>query len=287
MKSNNNIDLKLLFLIVIALIFLSTNSILCRMALITQQIDAVSFTFFRIVSGAIFLLVVYFYKYKKLDLNTKTSWISSFMLFLYAITFSFSYENMPAGIGTLILFAVVQLTMIFVALFYKEKLTLNKIIGILLAFCGLVYLLYPKEEFNLSFEHTLFMIISGIAWGFYTILGKKSNDAFSNTKDNFIKASILITLFMLLFIKNLTFDHYTLFLAIFSGVITSALGYVIWYLILPKIEILTASVLQLFTPVIAIILSILFLNEVLSLELIISSFVILFGIFVAILRKRI
>ena len=89
MKSNNNIDLKLLFLIVIALISLSTNSILCRLALISQQIDAVSFTFFRIVSGAIFLLVVYFYKYKKLDLNTKTSWISAFMLFCMPLLFHF------------------------------------------------------------------------------------------------------------------------------------------------------------------------------------------------------
>ncbi len=286
MKCDNYIDLKLSFFVIIALIFLSTNSILCRMALITQQIDAISFTLFRIVSGAIFLLLAYFYKYRKLDLNLKTSWLSAFMLFLYAIAFSFSYENMQAGIGTLILFAVVQLTMIFVALFYKEKLTLNKIIGITIAFCGLVYLLYPKEDFSLSYEHTFFMIISGIAWGFYTILGKKSNDAFINTKENFLKASVFIALFALIFVENLTFNSYTLFLAISSGVVTSALGYVIWYLVLPKIEILTASVLQLFTPIIAIILSILFLNEVLNFELIVSSFVILFGIFIAIATKR-
>ena len=57
---------------------------------------------------------------------------------------------MFAGIGTLILFTVVQLSMILIAIFYKEKLTVNKIVGISLAFVGLVYLLYPKEDFSIS-----------------------------------------------------------------------------------------------------------------------------------------
>ena len=60
---------------------------------------------------------------------------------------------MAAGIGTLILFAVVQLTMIILALFLNEKLTLKKFIGITIAFGGLVYLLYPKDDFTISYFH--------------------------------------------------------------------------------------------------------------------------------------
>ena len=283
---NKSLDIKLTFLTFLALFSLSSNPVLCRMAMVTNQIDAVSFTFFRILSGAVFLLLIYFYKTKKFDLNLRNNYLAPFMLFLYAITFSFSYENMEAGIGTLILFAVVQLTMIFMAFKHKESLTLQKVFGIVLAFAGLAYLLYPKEDFSLSFFHSFLMIISGVAWAFYTLLGKKSINAFSSTKDNFFKASLMALVFMIFYFNHLTFDSYTLFLAVFSGVVTSALGYIIWYMVLPKMDILTAGVLQLLSPVIAIILGILVLNEKLSIELFTSTFIILFGIFITLFKKK-
>ena len=281
------IDLKLFVLICVALLFLSANSILARMAIVTQNIDAFTFTFLRIISGSILLFIIYFYRKKRVDISLKKNWISGFMLFLYAICFSYSYINMLAGIGTLILFAVVQLSMIFIALFYKEKMSLNKIIGIFVAFIGLVYLLYPKEDFTISYFHTFLMVISGTAWGVYSVLGKSSTSAIFNTTDNFFKASIFTLIFMLMFISEVHLDLYTFCLAITSGAITSALGYLLWYEILPKIEIITASVLQLLVPIIAIFLSILFLDESLTLELIVSTILILVGIFIALKRKRV
>ncbi|MDY3205382.1 MAG: DMT family transporter [Arcobacter sp.] len=278
--------MQIFILISISLLFLSANSILCKMAISTQNIDAYSFTFLRIFSGAIFLLLIYFYKNKNLKLNLKTNWLSSFMLFLYAICFSYSFMNLYAGIGTLILFAVVQLSMILIALFYKEKLSLHKIIGVLIAFAGLGYLLYPKEEFVISLFHARLMIIAGIAWGVYSVLGKKSTNATFNTTDNFFKASIFTLIFGVLFVDFLKVDVYTFLLAITSGMITSALGYLIWYEVLPKIEIFTASILQLLVPIIAIFLSLIILDEKLSFELIVSTFIILFGILIALYKKR-
>ena len=275
------LDFRFISLVFISLLFLSANSILCRMAISTQNIDAFSFTILRIFSGTILLLIIYFYKNRTLNFDMKKNWLSSFMLFLYAICFSYSYINMFAGIGTLILFAVVQLSMILIALFYREKLTINKILGIIVAFSGLVFLLYPKEDFSLSFFHTFLMIISGIAWAIYSVIGKSSTNALLNTTDNFFKATIFAIIFMLFFINEFKFDLYTSFLAILSGSITSGLGYLIWYEVLPKIQITTASVLQLIVPILAIFLSVIILDEKFSLELAISTFIILFGIFLA------
>lgn len=285
MKSEKFIDLKLFIFIFIALLFLSANSILARVAISTQNIDAFTFTFLRIFSGAILLLIIYFYKNKNLKLNFKKNWLSSFMLFLYAICFSYSFINMYAGIGTLILFAVVQLSMILIALFYKEKLTSNKIFGVLIAFSGLVYLLYPKEDFSISFFHAFLMIIAGISWGVYSVIGKKSTNATYNTTDNFLKASIFTIIFGVLFVDFFKVDLFTFFIAITSGMITSALGYLIWYEVLPKIEIFTASILQLLVPIIAIFLSLIILDEKVSFELIVSTFIILLGIFIALKKK--
>ena len=131
------LDFRFIILVFISLLFLSANSILCRMAISTQNIDAFSFTILRIFSGTILLLIIYFYKNRTLNFDMKKNWLSSFMLFLYAICFSYSYVNMFAGIGTLILFAVVQLSMILIAIFYKESFSINKILGIIVAFAGL------------------------------------------------------------------------------------------------------------------------------------------------------
>ena len=283
-------DLKLIGLIFIVLIFFASNSILARMAIFTQNIDAFSFTFLRIISAMFVLLFIYFYKNKKIKIDFRNNYISGFMFFLYAICFSYSYINMAAGIGTLILFAVVQLTMIILALFLNEKLTLNKIIGITIAFGGLIYLLYPKDDFTISYFHAFLMFLSAIGWAIFSVLGKKSNNATLNATDSFVKAfifTIFFAIFYLFFFENsLKIDFPTFIIAITSGSLTTAFGVFIWYSILPNIEIMTASIIQLIVPIIAIILSIVFLNETFTFELFISTIIILLGIFIALYKKR-
>lgn len=277
----------LLTLTILALIFLSANSILAKAALVNHFIDAYSFTFFRILSGAVTLLVLIYIKEQRINISKNKNWLSSFMLFLYAITFSYAYLSLEAGLGTLLLFGVVQLTMIITALFKKERINLQKIIGITLAFSGLIYLLFPNEEFTLSLFHCFLMIISGMAWAIYTVLGKKSKDALLNTTDNFVKATLFVLLFYLFFINSTSLSLEGIGLAIISGSITSSIGYVIWYQVLPHIQIVTASIIQLIVPVIAIFLSVLFLNEQLTSTLIISSATILSGILIAVLKGKV
>ncbi|WP_418185220.1 DMT family transporter [Aliarcobacter vitoriensis] len=284
-----NFDLKLVVLIFIVLLFFASNSILARMAISTQNIDAFTFTFLRIISAMFVLLVIYFYKNKNLKIGLKSNYLSGFMFFLYSICFSYSYINMLAGVGTLILFAVVQLTMIILALFFNEKLTLNKIIGITIAFVGLVYLLYPKSDFTISYFHTFLMFLSGFGWAVFSVLGKKSKNATLNATDSFFKAfifTIIFAIFYLYFFENsLKIDFPTFIMATTSGSITTAFGVFLWYTVLPKMQIMTASIVQLIVPIMAIFLSIVFLNETLTFELFLSTIIILLGIFIALYKK--
>ena len=275
---------QLLFFIILTLFFFATSSIFCRMALIDQAIDAYSFTFFRLFFGVITLILLLWYKEKKLQLHFKNNWKSASMLFIYAICFSYAYINLDAGLGALILFAIVQLTLIVTALIQKEHITLQKLLGIGLAFSGLVYLLYPKESFSLSLEHVTLMVISGLAWGFYTILGKKTTHALYHTTDNFFKA-MLLSIPLFFFVEEFVITPYGLILAFLSGGITSSLGYVLWYTILPQIPITTSGVIQLIVPVISIFLGIILLGEILSTTLLLSTVVILFGILLCIYKS--
>ncbi|MDC0932433.1 DMT family transporter [Arcobacteraceae bacterium] len=282
-KPNKNI----LVLIIVSVLFLALNSILCKTALIEESIDPYSFTFFRLFSAMIMLIILVYYKHKKIIFHTKKNWTSSFMLFLYAITFSYAYMNIDAGFGTLLLFGIVQTVMIASSIYYKERLTITKAFGILLSTFGLVYMLYPQENFEVSTVHALFMIVSGFSWAIYTILGKSSTDSLGNTADNFIKATLFITIFYFIFtLDTIHFNSKGLLLAIISGSITSAIGYIIWYQILPNIKIVTASVIQLFVPIIAIILSVIFLDEALSMDLFLSTILVLSGIILTIYSKK-
>jgi drug/metabolite transporter (DMT)-like permease len=134
------------------------------------------------------------------------------------------------------------------------------------------------------------MFLAGIGWAIFSVLGKKSNNATLNATDSFVKAfifTILFAIFYLFFFGNsLKIDFYTFILSTLSGSITTAFGVFIWYAILPKIQIMTASIVQLIVPIIAIVLSIVFLNELFTFELFISTVTILLGIFIALYKKR-
>ncbi|WP_320035585.1 DMT family transporter [Halarcobacter sp.] len=278
--------IKLFFLIILTLFFFSTSSLLARAALLDNNIDAYSFTFFRLLFGTITLFIIFFFKNKTIDLKLKNNWFSSSFLFIYAMTFSYAYINLDAGIGTLILFAVVQLLIMLVALIKKETITKQKLLGLCFAFVGLIYLLLPDEKLNISIFHSMLMIISGLAWALYTILGKNTKTALIHTSDNFLKATFISIVFYLIFIDNINFNFYGVFLAFLSGGITSSIGYLMWYYILPKITMVTSGIVQLIVPPLSIFLSVLILDELFTFKLFLSTDLILFGIAIAILNSK-
>ena len=129
------------------------------------------------------------------------------------------------------------------------------------------------------------MIIAGIAWAFYTILGKNSKDPIHHSADNFFKTIFFLIIVFLFFIDDIQITYYGIFLAILSGGIASGLGYALWYYILKNMNLITASIVQLLVPIIAIFLGILFLDEKLTFTLTISSIFILGGIYLTIYKK--
>ena len=74
-------------------------------------------------------------------------------------------------------------------------------------------------------------------------------------------------------------------LAILSGAIMSGLGYAIWYSALTNLSITQASTLQLIVPIIAAFGGVIFLNELITTKLVISSALVLGGVLVVTLSK--
>ncbi|MAC48483.1 MAG: EamA family transporter [Oceanospirillum sp.] len=313
--------LKAALLTCLALTALAANSVLCRLALGDGSVDAISFTLIRLGSGIVMLLLVACWFLKRqtssvdtsvtgpvviasseasanhhADSNTssgsnsnlfallssKGSLKAASMLFLYAIAFSIAYLDLDTGTGALILFGAVQLTMIIVGLLSGQKLHTIEWAGVIIAFVGFIYLVLPGLT-TPSLIGFILMTLAGIAWGFYTLMGRGSENPMLDTAANFMRTwPMLLVLTLWLLWQGADISTQGFMLAVTSGAITSGLGYIIWYAVLKYYSATQAAVLQLSVPVIAAFGGVLFVAEGISLNLLLSSLMILGGILLVI-----
>ena len=168
-------SLQTILLTTLAMIAFASNSLLNRLALGQESIDAISYTTVRLISGAVMLLIIASLQRKNNEAILRGNWSSAAFLFLYAITFSFAYLSLSTGTGALILFGSVQITMIVVALRSGERPSPLEWIGLFLALGGLVYLVFPGLTAPSPLGSAL-MTIAGISWGFYTLRGRGSQN---------------------------------------------------------------------------------------------------------------
>jgi drug/metabolite transporter (DMT)-like permease len=278
--------MKTFLLTTFALLCFAFNSILCRIALKSGEIDAPGFTAIRLISGVVILLIIFQFFGKK-DVETQRgSWLSAICLFTYAICFSFAYIELTTATGALILFGSVQMTMIAAALFKGERPQILEWIGLIFAFGGLVYLVFPGLSAPPIFSSAL-MISAGIAWGFYTLRGKGSKNPLAETMGNFLRSVPLVVLISLPFLSQIHLSNKGILLAILSGAIASGVGYSVWYAALKYHTATRAAILQLSVPAIASIGGVIFLSEIISTRLIFASLSILGGIGLAIFGQKV
>ncbi len=276
---------KIIFYTIFALVAFAFNSILCRLALGTEAIDAVSFTTIRLISGAITLLIISLILNKNKPDLKQGNWLSASFLFGYAICFSLAYLKLTAATGALILFGSVQLTMICVALIKGERPNFFEWFGLIFAFSGLVYLVFPSLSAPPIF-YSFLMMSAGIAWGFYTLQGKKTENPLADTTGNFIRTVPMILLLATPFFGQIQLSSKGIILAILSGAIASGIGYSVWYAVLKYHTATRAAILQLSVPAIAAIGGMVFLSEIFSVRLLLASSLILGGIGLAIFGKQ-
>jgi len=264
-----------------AMVAFASNSLLNRFALGQDAIDAASYTTIRLTSGAVMLFMIASLQRKKGRNILRGSWISAAFLFLYAITFSIAYLSLTTGTGALILFGSVQVTMIVAALRGGERPHVMEWIGLFLALGGLVYLVFPGLTAPSPLGSAL-MIVAGIAWGFYSIRGRGSQNPLGDTAGNFVYSVPMVLIALLFSFKNIAISSSGVMYAVLSGALASGVGYVIWYAALRGLTTTRAATVQLSVPVIAAWGGVVFLSENVSVRLLIAGVLILGGIAMAV-----
>ncbi len=275
-----------LLLTALAMLAFAANSLLGRAALLDDGMDPASFTYLRLISGAFTLVIIHFLSRGQARelFHARFIAFSGSALFLYAVCFSYAYTDIEAGMGALLLFGAVQLSMIGFYLMQGNTLFRWEWLGIVLASAGFVLLLLPSAH-SPNILASLLMILSGVSWAVFTLLGKQASSARVGITQGFVGASIIALLASPWMFTYSGVSVSGTMLALTSGVITSALGYVIWYHAVARLTVLQASISQLSVPMLALWLGSLWLGESISMFLVLISAMILGGIALVFLTK--
>jgi drug/metabolite transporter (DMT)-like permease len=250
------------------------------LALRQSHIDPVSFTSVRLLAGALTLWVLV----RASRRGTGTiggNWLSAAALLGYAIPFSLAYVGLTAGTGALLLFGAVQVVMLAAGFLAGERANRWVVLGWLLAIAGLTWLLLPGISAPPT-RDAAFMLTAGVAWGIYSLRGRRSADAVADTAGNFLRSVPGALLISGLLHAQRTADLQGVALAALSGSVASGLGYAAWYTALPSLGAIAAANAQLSVPVVTALAGVVLFNEPITARLVISSVLVLAGTAIAV-----
>jgi drug/metabolite transporter (DMT)-like permease len=266
-----------------ALVAFASNSVLCRLALRRGLADAATFTGVRLASGALVLSLIL--AATRVGKRPAGNWRSATALFAYAAPFSFAYLRLAAGTGALILFGAVQATMIGRDLLRGARPGPYESAGLALAVGGLIALTAPGLAAPDPLG-ALLMVVAGMAWGAYSLMGRGVSDPLAATTGNFLRSVVFAVPLVLCAFPTWNLGSSGVALAAASGALASGVGYAVWYAALRGLTATRAAIVQLLVPVLAAGAGVVVLGESVSLRLVLSAAVIFVGVGLAMLGPK-
>ncbi|WEK05366.1 MAG: DMT family transporter [Candidatus Devosia phytovorans] len=265
-----------------AMVAFAANSVLARLALGSGEINAMSYTGWRLLAGAVVLAALLGMPGQRGPRAAKGvggSWWGAGCLLGYALAFSIAYVMLGAASGAIILFASVQIGMLAWAVLQGDRPGWLEWSGIGVAFAAFVGLVLPGAVAPPALGSGL-MLLAGLCWAGYSLLGKGSQAPLQDTAGNFIRclpAAVLLLILGLPQAVTATGVGY----AVVSGGLASGLGYAVWYAVLPRLPGSSPASIQLSVPAIAAAGGVVFLGEHMSGRLLTCSAGIICGLALA------
>jgi drug/metabolite transporter (DMT)-like permease len=260
---------------VAALVCFAANSLLTRGALGHGLLDAPTFTIVRLATGALMLAILL--RARRAPPTQSGTWISALALAGYAVAFTLAYTRISAGVGALLLFGAVQVTMIATGLVLGERPLARDWLGLLLAIGGLAWMTSPGAA-GVDAAGAALMIVAGASWGAYSIIGRGSRDPLAATAGNFWRGTILGAVTLGVLVDTGSFTWTGTLLAASSGAIASGVGYTFWYSALPALTAWRAALVQLPVPVLTALAAIPILGETFTTRLLVATTLVCGGV---------
>ena len=266
-----------------ALIGFAANSLLTRGALGHDWSDAPAFTIIRLATGAATLALLV--RARHTPSAEHGRWMSALALAGYAVAFTLAYTRIGAGIGALLLFGAVQVTMISTGLLRGERPLGRDWLSVALASAGLVWLTLPGTTAP-NITGALLMLAAGACWGAYSLAGRTSRDPLAATSGNFWRATLLGTAALAFLVDTSSLTWRGALLAAVSGSLASGVGYTLWYAALPSLSAWRAALLQLSVPVITALGASFLLAEAIPSRLLVAGVLVFAGVLLSLPSGR-
>lgn len=261
---------------------------------VAKDVGPFSAAFFRFAIASSFLTLIVWRIDGKLILPKKKQMVPVILLgltgvFTYNVFFFKGLKLINAGRASIIIANNPIFIAILSAYFFKEKLNLIKVIGIIISVTGAIIVI-SKGNLNEIVQGNIgrgeiFIFCSVLSWVVYSLIGKVVMADLSPISSVFY--SCVIGTFFLFFpacfegIFN-NFHHYpiTAWLGIFYlGIFGTVVGFVWYYEGIKKIGPTKASLFINFVPVSAVILAFMILDEPITLSLFIGTILVCAGVY--------
>jgi len=221
------------------------------------------------------------------------------MMGFTGVTLSFVFENYglqytSASNASLIISTVPIFTLIFNAFVLKEKISKMIVFGIILSFIGIYFLLFGFSlKMNFNFKGDIIMFFASFSWVAYTYFTKTKMhySVLTITKYLSLYGLILFIPFMIIewiVSKGITIQMSGIGLIslLYLGIICSALAYLLWNTALRDGDSKRVNSFIYLIPIFSIIAESLYYKKMPSLNIFISSFLIISGLFIAHIKVK-
>ena len=280
-------------LTIFALIFLAVvfwgNSFIATKLLLTE-IEPVTIIVLRLVIASVVLSAYALVTKKSFSIKLKShlyilllAAVASFHLWIQVTGLKFTTaSNTGWIIGTAPVFIAV-----LGIIFFREKITLIQILGIVLALSGLILLISKGDVTSIDFISTkgdLLVLASAFTWGVYSTINKKISLSFSPTMTIlylFIFMAIFIVPFNLTQEKINSIIHLSFngwLMVSFLGIFCSGVAYSIWSYALHILDSGKVGAFLYMEPFVTVLAAWIFLSESITLLMILSGLIITFGV---------
>lgn len=251
----------------------------------------ITFVAYRFLLGSVILFLVW--RYLKLALPPKKllPWIvlaGLLQMVLNNIAAQISMLTLGAGMVAVLNYSMPIFAAVIASFVLGEKLTIRKGLGIAVAVIGMAVLMNVSAGGS-DYQAVIIGLFSALCWALASVLIKlKLSDvnAITLTTWQMIVSAIMLLIYITLFPQGApVWSLDAVLCLIYNGVLASALAFFLWSYVLQHIEVSKAAVAVLAVPVVGVIGGVLFLDEPLTLRIILGMAIIMLGIYTVVSKK--
>ena len=245
--------------------------------------------FIRAIVAAITVALFYFIKYKRIDiikLRDAKYFVGTgiFSIVFFNWCYFIAINKTSLAVAAILLYTAPTIVMIFSVLLFKEKMTKEKVISLVLSFTGCVFVTLSGQGtgIKISFIGVIAGLGAGHGYALYSIFGRyalNKYDSITVTLYTFVFASISLIPFvdipeMIVLFSNLS----SVFYAIILGVFSTTMPFLLYTYGLTKMESSKASIIATLEAIVATVIGIILYSESITFLKIIGIIIVVLGL---------